>query len=520
MRSTTVPPGTPCPAPRSGEPPLHRLEVTGPDAPPFAAGSFDEVGPLSRADHPHRHTFYEIVHVTAGSGTHVVDLARWPVRPPQLAVILPGQIHCWQDQRGLDGTLALFTEDFLIDHPGDHRLLRRLGGTCWFDLDAEDDLRTARLMADLASEHRQRAPGYETVLRALLHVLVIRTTRTAATASTGARWAAGAGGPAEVDRIAGPCREAVTRAAAGPGRTAGPRRGAGAEGSAGPGRGAGAEEGAGPGRGAVGERGAGLEGGAGVKRGASAEREVALEGGAEVKRGAGLERGAEAERGASAEREVALEGGAEVKRRAVAKQAAGAEPAAGAVRGAGPGRATESVRGAEPEPVVGRERAAGAAGPAPRGGSPRRCGSSRGAGSARATGPGRGTAPAGEGGSERAAALAEAFVRLTVRRETAAWTVRECAERLGVTPGHLTQAVRAATGRNPGRLLIEARVYQAQRLLAHTDLPVRQVAARVGINDPAYFCRFFRRETGTSPGDWRKHHSRHHQSIEAPGTRA
>ncbi|MFE5404247.1 AraC family transcriptional regulator [Streptomyces sp. NPDC056580] len=502
MRSTTVPPGTPCPAPRSGEPPLHRLEVTGPDAPPFAAGSFDEVGPLSRADHPHRHTFYEIVHVTAGSGTHVVDLARWPVRPPQLAVILPGQIHCWQDQRGLDGTLALFTEDFLIDHPGDHRLLRRLGGTCWFDLDAEDDLRTARLMADLASEHRQRAPGYETVLRALLHVLVIRTTRTAATASTGARWAAGAGGPAGVDRIAGTASEAVTRAAAGPGRTAGPRWGAGAEGGSGPGRGAGAEEDAGPGRGAVVERGAGLEGGAEVERGAVGER------------------------GAVAEREVALEGGAEAERGAAAKQDAGVERGAGpgrvteSVRGAGPGRVTESVRGAEPEPVGGRDRAAGAAGPAPRGGSPRRCGSSRGAGSARATGPGRGTGPAGEGGSERAAALAEAFVRLTVRRETAAWTVRECAERLGVTPGHLTQAVRAATGRNPGRLLIEARVYQAQRLLAHTDLPVRQVAARVGISDPAYFCRFFRRETGTSPGDWRKHHSHHHQSIEAPGTRA
>ncbi|MEV5736689.1 AraC family transcriptional regulator [Streptomyces sp. NPDC052292] len=392
MRSTTVPPGTPCPVPRSGEPPLHRLEVTGPDAPPFAAGSFDEVGPLSRADHPHRHTFYEIVHVTAGTGTHVVDLARWPVRPPQLAVILPGQIHCWQDQRGLDGTLALFTEDFLIDHPGDHRLLRRLGGTCWFDLDAEDDLRTARLMADLASEHRQRAPGYETVLRALLHVLVIRTTRTAAAASAGGRWVAGVGGlvgagglvgvggPAGAERIAGPGREGVTRAAAAAGGTAGP-----------------------------GWWGAGSRWGAGA-------------------------------------------GG-----------------------GAAPGRGI---------------------------------------------GPGRGNSPAGEGGPERAAVLAEAFVRLTVRRETAAWTVRECAERLGVTPGHLTQAVRAATGRSPGRLLIEARVYQAQRLLAHTDLPVRQVAARVGINDPAYFCRFFRRETGTSPGDWRKHHSRHHQSIEAPGTRA
>ncbi|MFF9603069.1 AraC family transcriptional regulator [Streptomyces sp. NPDC014684] len=496
MRSTTVPPGTPCPVPRSGEPPLHRLEVTGPDAPPFAAGSFDEVGPLSRADHPHRHTFYEIVHVTAGSGTHVVDLARWPVRPPQLAVILPGQIHCWQDQRGLDGTLALFTEDFLIDHPGDHRLLRRLGGTCWFDLDAEDDLRTARLMADLASEHRQRAPGYETVLRALLHVLVIRTTRTAAAASNGGRRVAGVGGPAGAEWITGPGREGVTRVAtaaggtAGPGWGAGSRWGAGAGGGAGPGRGGGAEGSAGSGRGTVAER-------SGVPDG-----------------------GGEAARGAAAERVVGAE------RVARTMQVVEAEQVAGAVRVAGPGRVTESVRGAGLEPVVGRERAAGAAGSDPRGGPPRRCGPSSGADSARATapgrgiGPGRGTGPAGEGGPERAAVLAEAFVRLTVRRETAAWTVRECAERLGVTPGHLTQAVRAATGRSPGRLLIEARVYQAQRLLAHTDLPVRQVAARVGINDPAYFCRFFRRETGTSPGDWRKHHSRHHQSIEAPGTRA
>ncbi|MCB5165838.1 AraC family transcriptional regulator [Streptomyces bambusae] len=310
MRTTTVLPGTPCVAPRTGEPPLHRLELAAPGAAPFAAGSFDEVGPLSRTDHPHRHTFYEIVHVTAGSGTHVVDLAEWPVRPPQLAVVLPGQIHCWRDQRGLDGTLALFTEDFLVDHPGDRELLRRIGRTCWFDLDPAEHARTGRLMAELAAEHRQRAPGHESVLRALLHVLVVRAARLPA-----------AGGP---------------------------------------------------------------------------------------------------------------------------------------------------------------------------------------------------SAPADPGGP----AVADAFVRLAARREAAAWSVRECAERLGVTAGHLSQSVRAATGRSPRRLLIEARVHQAQRLLAHTDLPVRQVAARVGYADPAYFCRFFRRETGRTPGEFRKHHSRHRPSIEAPQLRA
>ncbi|MER6484861.1 AraC family transcriptional regulator [Streptomyces virginiae] len=316
MRNTTVVPGTPCPAPpRPGEPPLHRLELAGPGTVPFAAGPFDELGPLSRSDRPHRHTFYEIVHIAAGSGTHVVDLAGHPVRPRQLAVVLPGQVHCWQGQRGLDGTLALFTEDFLVDHPGDRALLRRIGETCWFDLTEAEHERTGRLMAEMAAECRLRAPGHESVLRALLHVLVVRMARL---------------------------------------------------------------------------------------------------------------------------------------------------PAPGSGRPDGPG-----------EPA--RRRGSAAA---------------------------PGTPPT----------VAEAFVRLTARPVD--WSVRECAERLGVTPGHLARAVRAATGRSPGRLLNEARAYQAQRLLAHTELPVRQVAARVGFADPAYFCRFFRRETGTSPGEFRKHHSSRLPSID------
>ncbi|WP_317444881.1 AraC family ligand binding domain-containing protein [Streptomyces collinus] len=337
MRSTTVPPGTPCPAPRAGEPPLHRLEIAGPDAPPFAAGSFDEMGPLSRTDRPHRHTFYEIVHVTAGSGTHVVDLARWPVRPAQLAVILPGQIHCWEGQRGLDGTLALFTEDFLVDHPEDHRLLRRLAATRWFDLDAEDDLRTGRLMADLAVEHRQRTAGYETVLRALLHVLVVRTAR-------------------------------LTAPGAGLGKRPDPRR----------------------------------------------------------------------------------------------ASDSGETPVAG--EAPGPGKAPAAAASAK-APVQGRARSGR--------GHPERArqeGVREGAREARASAPEEPARPA-QATTGRPSAVAEAFARLTARPEAAAWSVRECAERLGVTAGHLTQAVCAATGRSPGRLLIEARVYRAQRLLAHTAQP-------------------------------------------------
>lgn len=286
MRGTTVPPGTPGRTPRSGELPMHRLEVPMPNALPFAVGTFDTIGPLSRAPFPHRHTFHEIVHVTAGTGTHVVDLARWDLRPPHLGVIAPGQVHHWENARGLDGVVVLFTDDFLLDHPADRVLLRRLSERPWLTLDGPGHTRTTRLITDLHDEFRDGGDG--SVLRALLHVLAVRATRLAhvpSTAHTG---------------------------------------------------------------------------------------------------------------------------------------------------------------------------------------------------------------------------VAEEFVRLTDRTDPALRTVGAYAARLGVTPGHLTEVVKAATGRTPSQLLREARAKEAKRLLAGTELTVGQVARRVGFADPAYFCRFFRRETGVSPGDFRR----------------
>lgn len=177
MRGTTVPPGTPCPPPRAGELPMHRLEVPAPHAPPFAVGTFDEIGPLSRAEFPHRHTFHELVHVTGGTGTHVVDLARWPLRPPHLGVIAPGQVHQWAEVRGLTGHVVVFTDDFLLDHPGDRELLRRLSERPWLELDARADAAVTRLITDLADEYRRGGDRAESVLRALVHVLIVRAGR-------------------------------------------------------------------------------------------------------------------------------------------------------------------------------------------------------------------------------------------------------------------------------------------------------------------------------------------------------
>jgi two-component system response regulator YesN len=53
-------------------------------------------------------------------------------------------------------------------------------------------------------------------------------------------------------------------------------------------------------------------------------------------------------------------------------------------------------------------------------------------------------------------------------------------------------------------LLATARMHEAKRLLAHTDLPVQEVAARVGYHQSAQFSKSFRRHFGTSPRMFRK----------------
>ncbi|MCC3773296.1 helix-turn-helix transcriptional regulator [Streptomyces sp. UNOB3_S3] len=82
-------------------------------------------------------------------------------------------------------------------------------------------------------------------------------------------------------------------------------------------------------------------------------------------------------------------------------------------------------------------------------------------------------------------------------------SVEDYAARLGCSPRTLTRACLAATGRS-AKQLTDARVaLQAQRLLAHTDLPVATIGRTLGFTEATNFGKFFARETGRPPGDFR-----------------
>ena len=98
--------------------------------------------------------------------------------------------------------------------------------------------------------------------------------------------------------------------------------------------------------------------------------------------------------------------------------------------------------------------------------------------------------------------LADVFAVID-RRHCETLSLRDVADEVGLTPGHLTTVVRRRTGRTVQDWIIERRMTEARKLLTESDIPISEVARRVGIPDPGYFSRLFRRTHGTSPRSWR-----------------
>ncbi|MGV8938067.1 MAG: helix-turn-helix domain-containing protein [Allorhizobium sp.] len=82
-------------------------------------------------------------------------------------------------------------------------------------------------------------------------------------------------------------------------------------------------------------------------------------------------------------------------------------------------------------------------------------------------------------------------------------TVAFYAKRLAMSVTHMNRIAHALTGKPVSRLIAERIVTEAKRELVFTAISIQQVAAGLGFDDQAYFSRFFVRETGMTPRDFR-----------------
>lgn len=63
-------------------------------------------------DKPHSHTFYLVMWITRGSGTHTIDFKTYPVAAHQLYFLTPGQVHSWQLSADIEGFNLFFEANF------------------------------------------------------------------------------------------------------------------------------------------------------------------------------------------------------------------------------------------------------------------------------------------------------------------------------------------------------------------------------------------------------------------------
>ncbi len=84
--------------------------------------------------------------------------------------------------------------------------------------------------------------------------------------------------------------------------------------------------------------------------------------------------------------------------------------------------------------------------------------------------------------------------------------VADYAAQLGYSEKSLNRAVKECAHTSAKAFLSKRIALEAKRLLANTDLPVAIVATKLGFDEATNFTKFFQREVGCSPRDFRLQH--------------
>ena len=86
-------------------------------------------------------------------------------------------------------------------------------------------------------------------------------------------------------------------------------------------------------------------------------------------------------------------------------------------------------------------------------------------------------------------------------------TVAAYADILNITPKLLNKRISRFSKDTPNDLIKQRIILEAQRILAHTQLSVKEISYKLGYDDPSYFIRLFTKQTGLSPQGFRKQYT-------------
>jgi AraC family transcriptional activator of pobA len=86
------------------------------------------------------------------------------------------------------------------------------------------------------------------------------------------------------------------------------------------------------------------------------------------------------------------------------------------------------------------------------------------------------------------------------------WPVERYAQQLGISESSLNRLCQRLNGSTAFDVIQQRLALEARRRLVYVAASVAALAAELGFRDPAYFCRFFRKQCGMSPTEFRRRH--------------
>lgn len=96
-----------------------------------------------------------------------------------------------------------------------------------------------------------------------------------------------------------------------------------------------------------------------------------------------------------------------------------------------------------------------------------------------------------------------AFRRLLDKEHRRLHSVKEYAAELGVSTKTLTNHIAECSPHSPLEIINARLVLEGKRMLRYSNLMVKEIAFDLGFDDPSYFVKFFKRQTGQLPADFR-----------------
>ncbi len=81
---------------------------------------------------------------------------------------------------------------------------------------------------------------------------------------------------------------------------------------------------------------------------------------------------------------------------------------------------------------------------------------------------------------------------------------KEYAELLYITPNHLNALCNDLLDISAGEVIRNRVVLEAKRLLVNPELGITEIANQLNFNDNSYFTKFFKKQTGSTPEEFRK----------------